>query len=90
MVPRERRRSWPLIQTILYRSVMLWLFLIALWLPGHLIEALVHERSLTAALTDVLSIYLYQMLTRSLLVLLMLLPYVALRQVSKIMDPPVD
>jgi hypothetical protein len=83
----ERRRSWPLIHTILYRSVMLWLFLIALWLLEHLIEALVNERSLRAALADVINIYLYQMLTRSLLVLLMLLPYVALRQVGRTMGP---
>ena len=83
----ERRRSWPLIRTILYRSLMLWLFLIALWLLEHLVEALVNERSLMAALADVLNIYLYQMLTRSLLVLLMLLPYVALRQVGRTMGP---
>ena len=83
----ERHRGRPLIYTTLYQALTLWLFLIVLSVAEHLIVALLHDRSLTAAITDPLQHSLYRILAENLILLIVLLPYVALRQCGEAMEP---
>jgi hypothetical protein len=83
----ERLRRLPLIYSTLYQSLLLWLFLIALSALENLVVALFHDLSLAAAFAELLQNSLLHILAQSLILLLVLFPYVALRQFGATMEP---
>jgi hypothetical protein len=83
----ERLRNRPLIYAALYQSLVLWLFLIVLSALENLTVALFHDRSLMAAFAELLKESLFRIVAQSVILLLVLSPYVALRQFGSTMEP---
>lgn len=81
----ERFRGRPLIWSVLYQAGALWALLIALSLLEVAIKTLFHGESLAVPLGDALGQSLHRILAESLLMFLILLPYVAFRQLGEVL-----
>src|SRR5476649_2250334 len=75
------------IYSVLYQAIAIWGLLIVLSLLEQFGEGLFHGRSLSAGIAEVRHNSLSRVLVQSLVLLLVLFPYVALRQLSAIMGP---
>lgn len=83
----ERLRKKRLIVSVLYQALALLILLLVLSSLEELIMALVHGQSIAAAIDEFRGAPLIRIGTKSLVMLLVLLPYVALRQLAEIMKP---
>ena len=84
----ERSRGWRGIYSVLYQALAMWVFMILLSVIEKVIETWVRGESVSAALAAALHGQpLVAALAHSLILFLVLLPYVAFRQVSAILGP---
>jgi len=80
----ERHRDQPLIYPTLYQGVVLWLLLLALTVVEEACKALWHGEALADAGARILSGGgIWRVLAEGLLLFLLLLPYVAFRQLGE-------
>jgi hypothetical protein len=83
----ESRGTGRLIYSVIVQALALWILLILLSLLEQFIDGLVHGYSIAAAVSELRRNTLGRILAQSLILLLVLLPYVALRQLSAILGP---
>jgi hypothetical protein len=83
----DRSRNWRGIYTVLYQALAMWGFLILLTVIEKVIETLVRGESVTAALSALHGQALAAVLAHSLILFLVLLPYVAFRQIGAVLGP---
>ncbi len=80
----ERHRDKPLIYPTLYQTVLLWLLLLALTVVEEACKALWHGEALADAVVRILGGGgVWRVLAEGLLLFLLLLPYVAFRQLGE-------
>ncbi len=83
----DRNRNWRGIYTVLYQALAMWGFLILLTVIEKVIETLVRGESIPAAFAALHGQALVAALAHSLVLFLVLLPYVAFRQIGAILGP---
>jgi hypothetical protein len=83
----ERSRGWRGIYSVLYQALAMWAFMVLLTVIERVIETLVHGESIAAALTALHGQALVAALAHGLVLFLVLLPYVAFRQVGAVLGP---
>jgi hypothetical protein len=76
------RYGWRLVHVIIYKSLAFLLLLIILSGIEEAVSGMLHGRSIGASLTDLGGGTLWQFLATSLIMLLILVPYIAFREVS--------
>ncbi len=81
----EGRRDKPVIYSVVYQAVSIWGLLIVLSLIEQFVEGAIHGRSMSAGIVAVSANSLARSLVQSLILFLVLLPYVALRQLNAVM-----
>jgi len=75
------------IYSVLYQALAIWGLLIVLSLLEQFVEGLIHGHSMAAGIAEVQRNSFTRTLAQSLILFLVLLPYVALRQLSEILGP---
>jgi hypothetical protein len=83
----ERRGKRLVIYSVLFQAVVLWLLLIVLSLLEQFVEGLIHGHSMAAGIAEVQRNSFGRVLAQSLILFLVLLPYVVLRQLGAILGP---
>lgn len=83
----ERSRGWRGIYSVLYQALAMWAFLILLSVIEKVIETWVRGESVPAAFAALHGQPLVAALAHSLILFLVLLPYVAFRQLSAVLGP---
>src|SRR5471030_2973494 len=83
----EGRRNRLLIYSVLYQTLAIWLLLVVLSVLEQFVEGAWHGHSIGAGLAELRLNSFSRILAQSLILFLVLLPYVALRQLSAIMGP---
>jgi hypothetical protein len=78
----ERLRAKTMAGAVAYKAVLYLLLLIVLSLVEEAVVALIHGRTIVTALSDLWSGMLPEVLARSLIMLLILLPYIAARELN--------
>lgn len=73
--------------SVLYQAVAIWGLLIVLSLVEQFVEGVAHGHTVAAGLAELHRYSLGRILAQSLVLFLVLLPYVALRQLSAILGP---
>jgi hypothetical protein len=80
-----RRRR--VIYAVLYQALATWGLLVVLSLLEQFVEGLIHGHSVAAGIAEVRANPFSRILIQSLILFLVLLPYVTLRQLSAVMGP---
>ena len=83
----ERNRTRLAIYSVLYQALAMWGLLIVLSLLEQFVEGLIHGHSLAAGIAEVHRSSFVRVLAQSLILFLVLLPYVVLRQLGAILGP---
>jgi hypothetical protein len=83
----EGRRNRLLIYSILYQLLAIWLLLIVLSLLEQFVEGAWHGHSFAAGLAEVQSSSFSRILAQTLILFLVLFPYIAIRQLSRVLGP---
>jgi hypothetical protein len=83
----DRSRGWRGIYSVLYQALAMWLFMLLLTVIERVIETLVHGESIASGLAAHHGQALVAALAHSLILFLVLLPYVAFRQVGAVLGP---
>ena len=78
----ERSRGWRGIYSVLYQALAMWAFMVLLAVIERVIETLVHGESIASVLAAFHGQVLVAALAHGLILFLVLLPYVAFRQVG--------
>lgn len=83
----DRSRGWRGIYSVLYQALAMWVFMLLLTVIERVIETLVHGETLASALATFHGQALVAALAHGMVLFLVLLPYVAFRQVSTVLGP---
>jgi hypothetical protein len=83
----ERRRPQRMVFVLLTKSVFFLLFLMALSAAEEVVTGLIHGRSAMASVRDLWGGTLLQVFASSLLMLLVLIPYIAVREAARVIGP---
>ena len=83
----EGRRNRLLIYSVVYQALAIWVLLVALSVLEQFVEGALHGHSLAAGLAELQRNSFGRILAQTLILLLVLLPYVALRQLSAVLGP---
>jgi hypothetical protein len=83
----ERKRGRLLIYSVLYQALAIWVLLIALSVLEQFVDGALHGHSIATGIAEVQRNSFRRIFAQSLILLLVLLPYVALRQLSMVMGP---
>jgi hypothetical protein len=83
----EGSSGWRGIYSVLYQALAMWVFLILLTVIEKLVETWVRGQSIATAFGELHGQALVAVLAHSLILFLVLLPYVAFRQLSAILGP---
>jgi hypothetical protein len=83
----ERRRNRLLIYSVLYQALAIWLLLVVLSVLEQFVEGAWHGHSFAAGLAELQRNTFGRIFAQTLILLLVLLPYIALRQLSAVLGP---
>jgi hypothetical protein len=83
----EGRRGRLVIYSVIYQALAIWGLLIFLSIVEQFVEGVLHGHSVAAGIAEVHRSSFGRILAQSLILFLVLLPYVAFRQLSVIMGP---
>jgi hypothetical protein len=83
----DGNRNWRGIYSVLYQALAMWGFLVLLTVIERVVETLVRGESIPGALAALHGQALVAAFAHSLILLLVLLPYVAFRQLSATLGP---
>jgi hypothetical protein len=83
----ERGGKRLVIYSVLYQALAIWALLILLSLLEQFVEGVIHGHSVAAGIAEIQLNSFSRDLAQSLILFLVLLPYVALRQLSAILGP---
>jgi hypothetical protein len=83
----ERRRNRLLIYSVLYQVLAIWLLLVVLSLLEQFVEGAWHGHSMGAGLAELRLNSFSRIFAQTLILLLVLFPYIALRQLSAVLGP---
>jgi hypothetical protein len=83
----ERKRNRLMIYSVLYQALAIWGFLIFLSVAEEFVVGVVHGHSIAAGIAELQQKPFSRIVAQSVILFLVLLPYVALRQLSAIMGP---
>jgi len=83
----DRSRRWRGIYSVLYQSLAMWLFMLLLTVIERVIETLVHGETIVSALAAFHGQTLVAALAHGMVLFLVLLPYIAFRQVGAVLGP---
>jgi hypothetical protein len=83
----ERHRNRRLIYSALYQALALWALLVVLSLIEQFAEGFFHGHSMASGIAELTGNSVGKILAQSLILFLVLFPYVALRQLGAVMGP---
>jgi hypothetical protein len=83
----EGRRNRALIYSVLYQVLAIWLLLVVLSLLEQFAEGALHGHSIAAGLAEVESSSFSRLFAQTLILFLVLFPYIALRQLGTVLGP---
>jgi hypothetical protein len=83
----ERHRNRRLIYSVVYQALALWALLVVLSLIEQFVEGFFHGHSIASGIAELKGNTVGKVLAQSLILFLVLFPYVALRQLGAILGP---
>jgi hypothetical protein len=83
----KRHRDKPLIYSVLYQALAFWLLLVVLSVLEEVVVARIHGQSISTAFDDILGSRLYRILAESLILFIVILNFVAFRQLGDSLGP---